>query len=82
MKKNSQPMVCEICGKRGARTRKITEAYGKGNDLLSIEDIPMISCPNCGERYFTADTLHEIERIKLHRRSFAEEKAVEVASFE
>ena len=81
MKKNNQPLVCDICGKKGARVRKVTEAHGKGKDLLIIEDLPMVSCPNCGKSYFTADTLHEIERIKLHRRSFAAEQAVEVASF-
>lgn len=74
-------MICDVCGKKGARIRKITEAYGKGKNLLIIENIPMVSCPNCGESYFTADTLHEIERIKLHRDSFAAEKAVGVASF-
>jgi YgiT-type zinc finger domain-containing protein len=74
-------MVCDICGKEGARIRKITEACGKGKDLLVIENIPMISCPNCGESYFMADTLHEIERIKLHRKSFAEKRSVEVALF-
>ena len=75
-------MKCDICGKEGARIRKVTEAYGKGKDLLLIEDIPMISCPFCGESYFTADTLQEIERIKLHRKSFAKERSVEVAPFE
>ena len=74
-------MICDICGKEGARIRKVTEAYGKGKDLLLIENIPVISCPNCGESYFTADTLHEIERIKLHRKNFAEERPVEVAAF-
>lgn len=74
-------MICDICGKEGARIRKVTEAYGKGKNLLLIENIPMISCPNCGESYFTADTLHEIERIKLHRKSFAEERPIEVAAF-
>ena len=74
-------MICDICGKEGARVRKITEAYGKGKDLLVIEDIPMISCPNCGESYFTADILHEIERIKLHRKSFSKQRSVEVALF-
>jgi hypothetical protein len=29
----------------------------------------------------TADTLHEIERIKLHRRSLAKTRPVPVASF-
>ena len=74
-------MSCDICGQEGARIRKVTETYDKGKDLLVIENIPMISCPNCGESYFTADTLHEIERIKLHRKSFAVERPVEVARF-
>ncbi len=74
-------MVCDICGKEGARVRKITETYGKGEDLLVIENVPMISCPNCGENYFTSDTLHEIERIKLHRSSFASKRTVAVAEF-
>ncbi|NIR48129.1 YgiT-type zinc finger protein [candidate division KSB1 bacterium] len=74
-------MICDICGEEGARVRKITEAHGKGKDLLIIESIPMISCPKCGESYFTADTLHEIERIKLHRKNFASKRPVPVASF-
>ena len=49
--------------------------YGSGKDLLVIEGIPLISCPSCGESYFTAETLHEVERIKLHREGFAENKA-------
>ena len=74
-------MICDICGKEGVRVRKITEAYGKGKNLFIIEGIPMVSCPNCGESYFTADILHEIERIKLHRKSFSQQRSVEVALF-
>jgi YgiT-type zinc finger domain-containing protein len=74
-------MICDICGKEGARSRKVTESFGKRKDILVIEDIPMVSCPHCGESYFTADTLHEIERIKLHRYSFATPRPIEVAHF-
>lgn len=74
-------LICDICGTEGARVRYISRSYGKGKDLLVIEEIPMISCPHCGEVYFTADTLHEIERIKLHRSSFAERRPVSVAKF-
>jgi hypothetical protein len=49
--------------------------------LLLIENIPVVACPHCGESYLTADTLHEIERIRLHRKSFAVERPVEVAQF-
>ena len=74
-------MVCDMCGKEGARICRVTRSYGRGEDLLVIEHIPLVSCPHCGERYFTAETLHEIERIKLHRQSFAIKRPVAVADF-
>ena len=74
-------MMCEICGKDGAQIRRVSRSYGHGADLFVIENIPIVSCPHCGESYLTAGTLHEIERIKLHRRSWAQERAVPVAAF-
>ncbi|MBM3333313.1 type II toxin-antitoxin system MqsA family antitoxin [Candidatus Sumerlaeota bacterium] len=74
-------MKCDVCGEEGARIRRISETYGKGTHLLVVENVPVVNCPHCGESYFTADTLHEIERIKLHRRQFATSRSVEVASF-
>ena len=74
-------MVCDICGNKGARVRKVVRTYGKGKDLLVIENVPIVTCPQCGESYMTAETLHEIESIKLHRSSFAVERSVEVANF-
>ncbi len=74
-------MICDICGREGARVRYVTRSYGKGEDLLVVENVPVISCPHCGESYLTAETLHEIERIKLHRNSFAQERPVPVAVF-
>jgi len=74
-------MICDICGESGVRIRKITRSYGKGENLLVIENIPVVSCPNCGESYLSAETLHEIERIKLHRKSWAKERNIPVAEF-
>ena len=74
-------MICDICGKSGAKIRRTTRSYGKGENLLVIENIPVVSCPNCGESYLTADTLHEIERIKLHLKSWAKERNIPVAAF-
>lgn len=74
-------MVCDICGRERARLRRVARTYGKGEDILVVENIPVVSCPHCGESYLTAETLHEIERIKLHRKSFATERPVEVAIF-
>jgi len=74
-------MMCEDCGKNGIQTKYVTRSYGKGANLLVIENVPIVVCPNCGESYLTAETLHEIERIKLHRRSLAKPRNVAVASF-
>jgi YgiT-type zinc finger domain-containing protein len=74
-------IICDICGNRGAKIRRITRSYGKGEKLLVIENIPVVSCLNCGESYLTAETLHEIERIKMHRNSWAQERNIPVAAF-
>ena len=73
--------VCDVCGKPGARVRRVSRTYGSGADLLVIENVPVITCLSCGENYLTADTLHELERVKRHRESLAVERQVEVASF-
>lgn len=74
-------MVCDICGQEGAQIRQISRSYGKGVELLVIENVPLVSCPHCGESYLTAETLHEIEQIKLARHRFAVKSLVEVANF-
>ena len=43
--------------------------FGKEKSLFAIEGIPTISCPHCGESWFAAQTMHEIEQIKRLRKS-------------
>lgn len=74
-------MKCDICDKDGVRTRRVTRSYGKGESLLVIEDVPVISCPHCGESYLTAETLHEIERLKLLKRNLASKRPVSVVEY-
>ena len=74
-------MVCDMCGKSGAVVRQVSRSYGKGANLFVIENVPIVSCLHCGESYLTAETLREIERIKLHRKAFATERCIAVATF-
>jgi len=46
-----------------------------------IENVPIVSCPHCGESYLTAQTLREIENIKRNRTNIAVERPVPVAVF-
>ncbi len=72
---------CASCGKPGVQLRAVTRSFGAGEGLLVIEGIPMWSCPHCGESYFTARTMHEVERIKTLRKSVAIDRSVPVAAF-
>ena len=75
-------MLCDICGKHGARIRRVTETYGKGKDYLIVENVPAVTCTNCGETYYTAETLHELDRIKVHRKQFTtRRRSVAVAEY-
>ena len=78
---NSEKKTCDVCGENNAQIKRVTRSYGKGADLLIIENVPVVVCQHCGESYLTAETLHEIARIKLHRKSFAEQRSVAVAEF-
>lgn len=74
-------MTCDVCGKEGTRQRYITRSYGKGESLLVIENVPVIYCPHCGERYMTVQTLDQIERIKRSPENLAIKRLVTVAVF-
>ncbi len=74
-------MKCDICGIQGAKVRRIARTHGKGKQLLIIENVPVVSCPNCGESYLTAETVHEIERLKTHRKALGVQRQVRSVAF-
>ncbi|HQZ83763.1 MAG TPA: type II toxin-antitoxin system MqsA family antitoxin [Pyrinomonadaceae bacterium] len=77
----TEQMLCANCGKHEARVIHVTRSYGSGADLLVIENVPVVSCPHCGESYLTAATLREIENIKRNRSKIASTRPVPVAAF-
>jgi YgiT-type zinc finger domain-containing protein len=78
---HGQFIVPEIFNKAGGEIRRASRSYGKGDNFLVIENVPVVSCPHCGESYLTAAVLHEIERIKSHRRAMAQERPAPVTVF-
>jgi YgiT-type zinc finger domain-containing protein len=67
--------------KMSRRDARVARTYGKGKRLLVIENVPIVSCPHCGESYLTAETIHEIERLKVHQNSLATERRVRTLAF-
>jgi len=81
MSTKTKTTICENCGKDGARIIHVSRSYGKGSALLVIENVPVVSCPHCGESYLTAATLREIDNIKRNRAKVASTRPVPVAAF-
>ncbi len=75
-------MICDICGKQGARVRRTTRSFGSGRSQSFIEVVPLVRCPHCGEAYLTSATLNEIEHVRKRWRKLAVAKQVRVAKFE
>lgn len=75
-------MICDICGEQGAKVQRVTRSLGRGQSAFLMEGVPVVNCPSCGEGYMTAETLKEIERIRMHWRQLTVDKKVPVAKFE
>lgn len=81
MNTKTETMTCDNCGKPSARIIHVSRSYGTGTDLLVIENVPIVSCPHCGESYLTATTIREIDNIKRNRSTVASKRPVPVAAF-
>ena len=72
---------CDMCGADAARIRHVTRSFGRGDRLVVIENIPYVFCPRCGERYFTAATMREIERLKMLKVARVQRRPVSIVAF-
>jgi YgiT-type zinc finger domain-containing protein len=72
---------CELCSVQAAAIKKTTKSFGRGDNLVVIENILIVHCSRCHESYLTADTARELDRIRKNRRRLGKEKRVLVASF-
>ncbi len=75
------PQTCSFCGKNTAYESKKTQAFGQGERLLVIENVPTINCDNCGENYMTGAALDLLDEIISNRQQYVHQRLVEVAAF-
>jgi hypothetical protein len=67
-------MTFDICGKNGARVRYVTKSYGKGANLLVIQNNPDGQLPALRSRLFhgrnfARDRTHQITSQKICART-------------
>jgi len=72
-------MECEFCGSKTSKRRVRKPHWLKGK-LYIVENVEAEVCRECGERYFHATTLDEIDGLVSGDHAVKEVLSVEVVS--
>jgi len=70
-------MTCEFCGGQTVK-KKVKRHHWLHGKLYIIENVEAKICAQCGERYFHAKTLDEIDRLLTAEHEVKERIEVEV----
>lgn len=72
-------MICEFCGGQTIE-RKVKRQHWLHNRLYIVENVPAEVCTECGERYFHARVLDEIDHFLEGSHKVKNRIEVEVVS--
>jgi YgiT-type zinc finger domain-containing protein len=72
-------MICEFCGGQTAK-KKVKRQHWLHKKLYIVENVEAEVCAECGERYFHAKILDEIDHLLESRHLVKEKLEVEVVS--
>lgn len=72
-------MTCEFCGGQTLK-KKVKRHHWLHGKLYIIENVEAEICSQCGERYFHAKTLSDIDRLLTAEHEVKERIEVEVVS--
>jgi YgiT-type zinc finger domain-containing protein len=63
--------LCSVCR---ARVRAETTTYTQQIDgrIAVVTDVPVLTCPQCGEQYFTPDTVDRLQQLMTGAESGGE----------
>lgn len=60
--------ICYFCGRGILEEKHVTVDFRWGEKLVIIENVPAKVCNECGERYFAAKVVRQMEQIAKERR--------------
>ncbi len=72
-------MICEFCGGE-TRKKQVKKQHWLHGKLYIVENVEAEVCTDCGERYFHATTLDDIDRYLLADHDVKERMDVEIVS--
>lgn len=83
--KRKEPLTeqqpCDYCGKPAAHSALLNHTFGHGNNMVVVENVATMICSNCGQSYFTGETLEKLDVILAKPESYTSKQLVQVANF-
>ena len=76
---NERTMICEFCGGKTLK-KKVRRQHWLHSKLYIVENVEAEVCTDCGERYFHATTLDDIDRYLSAEHEIIKQINVEVVS--
>jgi len=73
-------LECEYCG-GVIQPKKVTVEHWYEGKLVIIKDVPVGVCKACGERYYEAATLEQLDAMAQESESVQERISVAVMAF-
>ena len=73
-------MICEFCGGQTVK-KKVKRQHWLHGKLYIVENVEAEVCTSCGERYFHATILDEMDRVLESEHEVKSEMIVEVVRF-
>jgi YgiT-type zinc finger domain-containing protein len=59
--KEAKMKSCNFCGNKNLKNIEVDYTYKKDDKYLIVNSVPCIQCEYCGEQYFQAKILKQIE---------------------
>jgi YgiT-type zinc finger domain-containing protein len=63
---NSNPDLCAFCGAPGVKTVYKVKLFGKSENAVIIENLPVRHCDTCGEIYYDPEVSLLVDEILAH----------------
>ncbi|MGH8500104.1 MAG: YgiT-type zinc finger protein [Methylococcales bacterium] len=73
-------MICEFCG-GNTKSKAVKRQHWLNKRLYIVENVQAEVCVECGERYFHARTLDELDEYLAKSHAVKEHLDVEVVNF-
>lgn len=74
-------MRCDLCGQLSAREVRRPQIVGKDDQMVVVENVPMVSCRNCGHDYFSLEIARMLDAIRSGKQDLTASKNIPVLEF-